>query len=89
MNAAFNHDCAGLQTNPLFNSNKLKLGVCCAFNGGGATMTTDAGAVRTTWPNALDVAREADRAGFEALVPCALAIVCQAGAPQLAACSRL
>ena len=56
------------RTNPLFNDNRLKLGVF-AFNGGGATMTTVPEQYELTWPNTLDVARQADRAGFEALVP--------------------
>jgi FMNH2-dependent dimethyl sulfone monooxygenase len=62
------HDDPRGATNPLFNNNKLKLGVF-AFNGGGATMTTLPEQYQLTWPNALDVAQEADRAGFEALVP--------------------
>jgi dimethylsulfone monooxygenase len=56
------------QTNPLFNTNRLKLGVF-AFNGGGATMTTVPEQYQLTWANTLDVARQADRAGYEALVP--------------------
>jgi len=55
-------------TNPLFNDNKLKLGVF-AFNGGAATMTTVPEQYELTWPNVLDVAQQADYAGFEALVP--------------------
>jgi alkanesulfonate monooxygenase SsuD/methylene tetrahydromethanopterin reductase-like flavin-dependent oxidoreductase (luciferase family) len=46
----------------------MKLGVF-AFNGGAATMTTVPEQYELTWPNTLDVAREADQAGFEALVP--------------------
>jgi dimethylsulfone monooxygenase len=55
-------------TNPLFNRNRLKLGVF-AFNGAAVTMTTVPEQYDLTWPNSLDVAMEADRAGFEALVP--------------------
>jgi len=55
-------------TSPLFGQNRMKLGVF-AFNGGAATMTTVPEQYELTWPNTLDVAREADRAGFEALVP--------------------
>jgi alkanesulfonate monooxygenase SsuD/methylene tetrahydromethanopterin reductase-like flavin-dependent oxidoreductase (luciferase family) len=62
------HDDPRAATNPLFNSNPLKLGVF-AFNGGGATMTTVPEQFELTWPNSLDVAVQADRAGFEALVP--------------------
>ena len=62
------HEDQRAATNPLFNRNRMKLGVF-AFNGGGATMTTVPEQYQLTWPNALDVGREADRAGFEALVP--------------------
>ena len=62
------HDDPRAATNPLFNANRLKLGVF-AFNGGGATMTTVPEQFELTWPNTRDVALEADRAGYEALVP--------------------
>lgn len=62
------HDDPRSATNPLFGPNRMKLGVF-AFNGGAATMTTVPEQYELTWPNTLDVAREADRAGFEALVP--------------------
>jgi FMNH2-dependent dimethyl sulfone monooxygenase len=55
-------------TNPLFNRNKLKLGVF-AFNGTGAYMTKIPEQFDPTWANTLDVAQQADRAGWEALVP--------------------
>ncbi|HEX4112522.1 MAG TPA: LLM class flavin-dependent oxidoreductase [Stellaceae bacterium] len=55
-------------TNPLFGANRMKLGVF-AFNGAAATMTTVEEQYELTWPNVLDVARAADAAGFEALVP--------------------
>ena len=55
-------------TNPLFNRNRLKLGIF-AFNGSGGAMTTVPEQFQLTWPNTLDVAVEADKAGFEALVP--------------------
>lgn len=55
-------------TNPLFNRNRLKLGVF-AFNGNGAYMTKIREQFDPTWPNTLDVARQADSAGWEALVP--------------------
>ncbi len=55
-------------TNPLFNRNKLKLGVF-AFNGTGAYMTKIPEQYDPSWPNTLDVAQQADRAGWEALVP--------------------
>ncbi len=55
-------------TNPLFGDNRMKLGVF-AFNGAAATMTTVPEQYELPWPNSRDVAREADQAGFEALVP--------------------
>lgn len=55
-------------TNPLFNDNRLKLGAF-AFNGAAATMTTLPEQYQLSWPNSLDVALQADAAGFEALVP--------------------
>ncbi|HVG51824.1 MAG TPA: LLM class flavin-dependent oxidoreductase [Xanthobacteraceae bacterium] len=55
-------------TNPLFNDNRLKLGIFAA-NGSGGAMTTVPEQFQLTWPNTLDVAQEADRAGLEALVP--------------------
>src|SRR5277367_3724579 len=55
-------------TNPLFNDNKLKLGVF-AFNGNGPVMTKIPEQYEPTWRNSLDVAEQADRAGYEAIVP--------------------
>jgi alkanesulfonate monooxygenase SsuD/methylene tetrahydromethanopterin reductase-like flavin-dependent oxidoreductase (luciferase family) len=57
--------------NSLFNANKLKLGVFAANVSHGGTATTAEGTLEMTWPNTLAVARAADRAGFEALVPVA------------------
>jgi FMNH2-dependent dimethyl sulfone monooxygenase len=56
------------ESNPLFNSNLLKLGVF-AFNGNPPAMTKIADQYKPTWPNSLDVAEQADRAGYEAIVP--------------------
>ena len=56
-------------TNPLFHANKLKVGVF-AFNGtAGCNMTTVPEQYRATWANSLDVAQQADNAGFEVIVP--------------------
>lgn len=57
-----------MSPNPLFNDNKLKLGTFCT-NGRGTTHSLAAGANALTWAKAVDVAREVDRAGFEAIVP--------------------
>ncbi len=55
-------------TNPIFGSNKVKLGVF-SINGGGGAKTLVPERFKPTWPNSLDVAIQADRAGFEAIVP--------------------
>lgn len=55
--------------NPLFNRNKLKIGVF-AFNGtAGCNMTFVPEQYTATWPNSLEVAQQADRAGFDVIVP--------------------
>ena len=55
-------------TNPLFRSNKLKLGVF-ALNAEINAMTTVPEKFVPTWENSVAVARIADEAGYEALVP--------------------
>jgi alkanesulfonate monooxygenase SsuD/methylene tetrahydromethanopterin reductase-like flavin-dependent oxidoreductase (luciferase family) len=56
-------------TNPLFNANRVKLGVM-AFNCSlGSTVTSDPLAWEMTWPNNKALAQMADAAGFEALLP--------------------
>jgi len=55
-------------TNPIFNANKLKLGVF-GINGPGTVMTTHPDRFTPTWQASLAVAQIADRAGFEAVVP--------------------
>lgn len=54
--------------NPIYGDNKLKLGTFCT-NGRGATHSLAPEANRLTWPLALEVAQECDRAGLEAIVP--------------------
>jgi FMNH2-dependent dimethyl sulfone monooxygenase len=55
--------------NPVLTStNRLKLGIF-ATNGQGAAMTTVPEAYRATWPLSVKTAQQADRAGFEAIVP--------------------
>lgn len=58
-------------TNPLYGPNRLKLGVFGANLGNGCTATRAPGTLRATWPEVLEVARLADQAGFEAMVPVA------------------
>ncbi len=56
------------ETNPLFNANKIKLGVF-TINGSGGARTLVPEKFKLTWENSLDVAMAADEAGFEAIVP--------------------
>lgn len=57
-----------MSRNPVFNDNKLKLGTFCT-NGRGTTHSLAPEANQLTWPLALEVAQEVDRAGYEAVVP--------------------
>lgn len=57
-----------MSTNPIFNENRLKLGTFCT-NGRGTTHSLAPQANQLTWAKAVEVAREVDRAGFEAVVP--------------------
>lgn len=60
---------AATSSNPLFNANRMKLGVM-AFNCSlGSTVTTDPDAWELTWPDNVALAQLADDAGFEALLP--------------------
>jgi dimethylsulfone monooxygenase len=55
--------------NPLFNDNRVKLGIM-AFNcSHGSTATTAPGTWPMTWPDNAALAQMADQAGFEALLP--------------------
>jgi alkanesulfonate monooxygenase SsuD/methylene tetrahydromethanopterin reductase-like flavin-dependent oxidoreductase (luciferase family) len=54
-------------TNPLFNDNRLKLGLF-GYNGNGPQMTAAAERFVINWPRAADLARQADGMGFEAQV---------------------
>ncbi|MBP1884366.1 LLM class flavin-dependent oxidoreductase [Sinorhizobium mexicanum] len=57
-----------MQTNPLTNSNKLKLGVF-HLNGNSGARTLVPERYRLSWDNVLAAVRRADAAGFEAIVP--------------------
>lgn len=57
------------KTNPLFNSNKLKLGLFGINCDRACAMTLSKDAPLLTWEYTKEVAQIADRAGFEALVP--------------------
>jgi alkanesulfonate monooxygenase SsuD/methylene tetrahydromethanopterin reductase-like flavin-dependent oxidoreductase (luciferase family) len=56
------------ETNPLFNANRLKLGVF-GINGPGTVMTNHPDRFLPTWDASLRVAETVDRAGLEAIVP--------------------
>lgn len=55
-------------TNPLFNDNRMKLGVF-GTNAVGCALTLAEEAFTVTWPKAVGLSEAADRAGFEAIVP--------------------
>lgn len=57
--------------NALFGPNRLKLGIFGANLGGGCVATTLPRGLPATWPAEQEIARLADDAGFEALVPVA------------------
>jgi alkanesulfonate monooxygenase SsuD/methylene tetrahydromethanopterin reductase-like flavin-dependent oxidoreductase (luciferase family) len=59
------------RTNPLFNDNKLKIGVFGANVSNGCAISTAEGMFETTWANAREVAVIADQAGLEGMVPVA------------------
>ncbi|WP_433136235.1 LLM class flavin-dependent oxidoreductase [Actinomadura nitritigenes] len=57
---------------PLLGSpNRLKLAVFSANMAGGANLTYAPEAPRATWPESVEIARAAEAAGFEALIPVA------------------
>ena len=62
---------ASREQNPLWNENKMKLGIFGANVSNGCAMTMAEGRLETTWPNTKMICTTADRAGFEALVPVA------------------
>lgn len=57
-----------VETNPLFNANRLKLGVF-SHNGTGSIQTLAPDAWLPRWRDSLDVSKVADAAGMEAVVP--------------------
>src|SRR5919202_5142108 len=58
-------------TNPLFNSNKMKLGIFGGNVSNGCAVTTAPEALKTSWRNSRFIAQMADQAGLEAIVPVA------------------
>ncbi len=58
-----------LRENPVFNDQKLKLGVFSANCSGGVIMSDATTGFRVTWDQQLEIAQTADRLGMEAMVP--------------------
>jgi FMNH2-dependent dimethyl sulfone monooxygenase len=57
--------------NPLFNDNKMKIGIIGMNCSHGSTITTAENAWEMNWPDTREVAVMADQAGFEVLLPVA------------------
>jgi dimethylsulfone monooxygenase len=58
-----------LHRHPVFNDQKLKLGVFSSNCSGGVIMSDAPTGFRVTWDQQLEIARTADRLGMEAMVP--------------------
>ena len=58
-------------TNPLFNRNRMKLGIIAMNCSHGSTITTAENTWEMNWPDTREVAMMADRAGLEVLLPVA------------------
>jgi hypothetical protein len=58
-----------LRTSPVFNDQKLKLGVFSSNCSGGVIMSDAPTGFRVTWDQQLEIAGTADRLGMEAMVP--------------------
>jgi alkanesulfonate monooxygenase SsuD/methylene tetrahydromethanopterin reductase-like flavin-dependent oxidoreductase (luciferase family) len=58
-----------VKDNPVFNDQKLKLGIFSANCSGGVIMSHEPTGFRVTWDQQLEIARTADRLGMEAMVP--------------------
>lgn len=62
---------AGREHNPLFNDNKLKLGLFGVNVSNGCAITTVENRHQVSWPTMLAIGQTADRYGYEAMVPVA------------------
>jgi alkanesulfonate monooxygenase SsuD/methylene tetrahydromethanopterin reductase-like flavin-dependent oxidoreductase (luciferase family) len=60
-----------MEINPLFNDNQLKLGLFGLNVSNGCAITSAEGSLQTSWPTTRELARIADRDGYETLVPVA------------------
>ncbi|QJY50944.1 LLM class flavin-dependent oxidoreductase [Pseudonocardia broussonetiae] len=58
-----------LTANPVFNDQKLKLGIFSSNCSGGVIMSHEPTDFRVTWDQQLEIARTADELGMEAMVP--------------------
>lgn len=58
-----------VRENPVFNDQKMKLGVFSANCSGGVIMSHEPTGFRVTWDQQLEIARTADALGMEAMVP--------------------
>src|SRR5947199_4492033 len=58
-------------TNPLFNENRLKLGIFGLNVSNGCAITTAEGHLEADWPTMQRIVTTGDAAGFEAMVPVA------------------
>ena len=53
-----------LKTNPLYNDNKMKIGIIAMNCSHGSTITTAENTWDMTWPETEEVVKMADQAGF-------------------------
>ena len=60
-----------VKTNPLFNHNKMKIGIIAMNCSHGSTITTAENTWDMTWTETKEVVKMADNAGFEVLLPVA------------------
>jgi len=60
-----------VKTNPLFNHNKMKIGIIAMNCSHGSTITTAENTWGMTWTETKEVVKMADNAGFEVLLPVA------------------
>ena len=58
-----------VRENPVFNDQKMKLGIFSANCSGGVIMSHEPTGFRVTWDQQLEIARLADSLGMEAMVP--------------------
>lgn len=56
-------------TNPIFGAQPFKLGLFCYLHDGGMTMTTAPGRWRARWEDVVKLARMADKAGLDFMLP--------------------